>query len=226
VSNFLHDYFNPQNIMAQLAWWLLLAILGQLLAWLFRLPMDRKKRFAFWVVIPLGMLVAIDLASFMSRTSDRPNLQVGIDIVIVGIPPQDEDSTAITLIAHVTNTGAPTIAERWSLTVVLADGQKIPARSEYIRDQLVLNRNTGPPLIYHGKDALYNKTVQAPLPKGGIATGLLFFVIKNTKKTVIYNPTTKLILTCNDAYGREYSTEKPISVISSEPMYVPGMSPQ
>jgi hypothetical protein len=217
------------NILLSLAFWSYL-ITGVLRAvvWLFKIPLrGTRGEVAFWVIVPVFVLVIALFATFLSQATtskaSQPILKGQIDVVFIGRRSDVNLTVAITLIASIRNLGSPTIVENWSLTISLPSGQHFTASLHEIPEKLQLHREGAPPAFVYRSDALYEKTISTPLSTGGMQRGVLVFMIDKVRQETVMNPGTKLTLGYQDVTGKNYSLVQPLSGIERNVPYFPGI---
>jgi membrane protein DedA with SNARE-associated domain len=67
MGEFFSAQFTWENVLTQLMWAYLMTACLRLLTWLFRVSLqDRHRELAFWLVVPVSVLV---LALFLSRAT-------------------------------------------------------------------------------------------------------------------------------------------------------------
>lgn len=109
---------------------------------------------------------------------------------------------AVLVIASIKNLGAPSIAEHWSLTIQTAGGKRSSGAIRFVPPTFTVRKDSQS-MGFSGEDALYNKGIAAPIPKGGEISGVLFFSIENLTEEQIHQPGTLVTLTVRDVLGIE-----------------------
>ena len=107
------------------------------------------------------------------------------------------------MVVEVKNSGAPSIAERWKLLVTI-DGKEYEPMGQEIPQPLKLKTITGQTITYSREDALYDKSVRNPIPRGGQITGVLQYLVDIDKETA-QRSGLKLKLTFVDIVGKSYT---------------------
>jgi hypothetical protein len=109
-----------------------------------------------------------------------------------------QDLTGIALKAKVWNTGSPSVATEWSLTVTPKGKTPVIAQWTQMPETLTLY-GTPNSTIIHSSDALDKKTAESPIGDTPIDGTLLFYV--KIQKSVVLDPSTRLDLSVKDIHG-------------------------
>jgi|SRR5580704_1443059 hypothetical protein len=117
-------------------------------------------------------------------------------------PSDPKSSTGIVLDAQIRNSGMPSKATGWSLTVTPRGGTQAAARYETIPKELTFG---DPPQTLRASEGLADKVLKKALAYGQVASGRLLFYVHLPLATV-QDPATKLTLTVQDIAGNPYST--------------------
>lgn len=219
------------GILLNLAIWsFILSGALRAVVWLFNIPLrGSRAEVAFWAIVPIFILVVALFATFMSGAKDqqisKPLLRGEIDAIVMGRVSGGMSGTAITVLASIRNLGTPSIVEGWALSVSVPGAPPMAGRHQAIPETLNLERPDGPPLVVRGRDALYDKTTLSPVGQGNMQRGYLLFLLERVDMTAIYRPGTRIILTYKDVTGKSYVIEKALLGQTSEPSYLPGLSP-
>jgi hypothetical protein len=118
-------------------------------------------------------------------------------------PDQPKLLTGIVLDAQIRNSGMPSKATGWRLTVTPRSGT--PAEAQYektIPKELTFG---DPPQILRASEGLADKVLKKNLQSGQVASGRLLFYVRLPLATV-QDPATKLTLSVQDIAGITYST--------------------
>jgi hypothetical protein len=115
----------------------------------------------------------------------------------------DTGTTEVFIEAAIKNTGTPTIAEGYQLSIVGNGVDVRNASSTYIPEKLTIHNPDGSTWEFYGKDALYEKT-NHPIPEGGMEVGWLRYEILGK---VPYEKAKEWTwtVTFRDIRGKEYS---------------------
>jgi hypothetical protein len=165
-----------------------------------------------------------DLAA--EKDKSQPKLKITIDQIMVG------DMTSGTLhqpgtmvFASLTNNGAPSIAEGWTLVVTLPDGRSEQAVPSYMKPHSTTSgKDTSGNDWKMDNDALYEKTM-LPIERGAKLRGELLFLTKVFTVQEIEKPGVKYVLSCvdfqeNRVYGDFVWTDEKRTGL---PQYYPGL---
>jgi hypothetical protein len=129
----------------------------------------------------------------------------------------------ITIGATVRNLGRPTIIENYKLDVEY-DGHSSPTESIKIPPGEIKIFTPKETVVFQGRDALYDKTGSASLESGGLARGLLFFVLPDAHADDLVSGA-KLTLSFEDVSGKQYyATMVTSRDKETGPRYEPGLS--
>jgi hypothetical protein len=118
-------------------------------------------------------------------------------------PSDPKSSTGIVLDAQIRNSGMPSRATGWKLTVTPKSGT--PAAAQYektIPKELTFG---DPPQILRASEGLADKVLKKSLQNGQVQSGRLLFYVRLPLATV-QDPATKLTLSVQDIAGNPYST--------------------
>jgi len=127
------------------------------------------------------------------------------------------------VIASIVNRGAPSSADRWTLSVQLPGGEiyegvirPIPATFGF--------RFPGEAREFRGADALYEKTLTSPIPSGGKVRGILWFQLEGVDGDLISRQGTIFTLWFQDSFENVDSASCQISESGkSLPAFFPGL---
>ena len=132
----------------------------------------------------------------------------------------------VSLVAVVSNTGAPSIATLFKLTVTFRDGTVKRGQLMNFDDGTPLLREGGFTEIVHDDEFLPTRTAQ-PIPKGGAVVGKLFYKIPDvSSKSDLTAIGTIYRLEVQDLWQRTYTCEHPYSVRTNLIYNFPGLRPQ
>ena len=220
----LRNVFTWQEIASNIIWaFLLSGIFRAILKWLFRKTLEVREK-AYWSLVPLAVLVCLASLNYVAKgTQLRQDLRGEVDSWITGTNPEVPNATAILLVVSIRNLGIPTTVEKWSLSVALGGGETRKANIIFVPENITLEKGPGEVWVWSGKDALYNKTVQEPIPTGGMVRGLLLFSLPNVRQENLMRPGNQLTLTYSDVQGKSYTVSHGISGIEGGMMYYPGL---
>jgi hypothetical protein len=123
---------------------------------------------------------------------------LGGNVFVPDVPDMQEQLTGIALTAKVWNTGAPSVAAEWSLTVTPEGQQTVFAQWTQMPEVVTLY-GTPHPTVIHSSDALDKKTANNPIGDIPVEGALLFYV--KLQKTVVLESSTRLDLSVRDIYG-------------------------
>ena len=215
-----------QNFISNLIWSILLTIGLRLVLWLFKKTVRDKY---FWIIVPLFVLVLLFAANYITGGRSRlnePHITGTLDGINLA-PVPDSNNTTLLMIATIYNSGAPSFADGYRLTIkVPGMANDIIAAPQVLPERMTLKNEDGSSATYYGEDALYNKTTATPIPTGGMVRGILWFIVPNVNRDTIRQPDTQFILSFTDALNEEHTVERRAGVFSgSAPLYIPGLKP-
>lgn len=143
---------------------------------------------------------------------NAPKLLGEIQHVYIGVAPVAPNDTAFFLDVTVKNLGMPSIVENYSLSIDIPNKGLLPTKPMLMAKSVTLGRENQAGIKLFGDDALYAKTANAPITKGGMATGLLFFSLEGIPKEQIEGTRVRLILKFYDVTGKEWSTTREMPI--------------
>jgi hypothetical protein len=159
---------------------------------------------------------AIQITNLQSQLDAlaSPVLHGGITQFIVGSDTQHPGNCVVTIIATLWNTGAPSIATDFHLTLTLSDGTEIPTLPRLPpRQSATLYGGIGgkQSIVLYKEDYLAAKAIVQPIARGGAATGFLMAEVESCgvqQKERIDSVGTKIQLRFHDINGKEYIAEQ------------------
>lgn len=185
-----------------------------LLAWGKKPP----KEWAFWGASFVAFFLLVTICSAVLGTDKLPKLRGQVLAVLAGemqytpmVAPKSapQDAGFVNLVVAVSNTGAPSIATEYQLTVTFASGETKTGQAIAIPTKGMKfphKGDGGPAEIFYPEDQLARKTIQ-PIPKGGCVQGLLMFVISGASMQDLRAIGTSYRLEFKDLWGAPYVTE-------------------
>ena len=141
-----------------------------------------------------------------SKVAEQPSLTGRIGNVSMYPVPNHREDLAVSLIISVTNAGAPTVVQGWSLEVNSRGTRVSGALAPVHVNGVVDMPGSAGKKVDLGKEDLALKTANVPLAKDASVNGILTFVIPKTTETGLTNNSTRLILHFKDAQGNSYQT--------------------
>ena len=142
--------------------------------------------------------------------AEKPSLsgQIG-NVSIYPVPGRRED-LALSLVAVVRNSGAPSIAQGWSLEVKSPSGRVAAVVEPVHISGYVEMPGTNGTKVDLSKEDLALKTAQVAIAKGARVNGILTFVLSKTSESDVSNNNTSLILHFKDSQGNPYQAPKSV----------------
>jgi hypothetical protein len=156
-------------------------------------------------IVLVGFLLVSFFMAWRDERLARPHLLGRIDTVSLAPPLNGMGpGTLIVMIASVRNSGVPSIAEGYRLTVTLnSEKQEIPTVPLVVPDLNLPFPNGAVDHIY-AKDGLSDKTAKA-IASGDMVRGRLFFFLPNVPRSTIAD--TDYHLEFTDVLGMHYECE-------------------
>lgn len=160
------------------------------------------------------------------RRRNRPAL--ALQGLQVGVGNSESNEAVAFLIAAVSNTGAPSIADGWALTATVSGSREVQGEPQFINPTGNINLAFagGDTRTYSPDDALYNKTA-VPIQNGGKVPGILIFAFPGANVEDLRKPDTRFELSCTDVAGVRVRADLPWQ--GGQPsdirVYYPGMKP-
>jgi hypothetical protein len=135
------------------------------------------------------------------RGKYRPQIEAELLQIVSGQLFKEKQALAhITVWARVTNTGAPSVADRWLLRIE-CNGQTYNGEKESIDEPFVLTMADGSQFQIDAESSLVNRTTREPIPQGAVIFGVMRFTFPGFPIDKI-GDVEKYILTCQDASGQ------------------------
>ena len=137
------------------------------------------------------------------KSPDKPELRLSLfggNVFIPDAPDVRDRLTGIHLRAMIWNTGAPSVATSWALTVVPQAETPVRGQLTAIADRVRAAGSINSAVI-RGADALDVKTRRESISATPVEGDLLFYC--EIAKEVVMRPTTRLELAVKDIYGKE-----------------------
>ena len=142
----------------------------------------------------------------------QPKFLIVIESANIAIPPKPQNATSLALNASIDNSGDPSIAVDWNLTVKIPGHVAQEARFMRLGQVDKLTWKGENTAIIFGRDALEDKTENIPVV--GKVRGQLWFILEGISQNEVINQNTILTLSVKDKYGHLHSTTQTIADIS------------
>jgi len=156
-----------------------------------------------------------------AKDQNTPNLQGDVLYSSVGKLKADTNITVVTLIVSVTNLGAPSITKNWWVSITTPDGELVSREPIYYRKGWDDSKEGEPGLRIYNSDAIYARTGEDPIPRGGEKHGNLVFFFKGVKPEKIERGGNILKLCFSDATGKQNFIIKPWPASNGKNNFVP-----
>ena len=133
----------------------------------------------------------------------QPDLHLDIDNIGTGnLKPGNILGVGLMVTANLTNKGAPSVADGWTLEIKFADGRDFKGTPDYINPQKNISwDDPGKSYISSADDALYNLAATNPIQRGARVRGRLIFIVPFSIKDLIHRGN-MFILRCQDIDGK------------------------
>jgi hypothetical protein len=157
----------------------------------------------------------------------QPKLRLTIDELGVGQRGK-KSITSVLVIANLTNDGAPSIADTWSLKAILTDGRTKLVGTIYIDPTKPISGSSnviGPNWKMSPDDALYIKAASKSIQRGDKVRGVLLFDYDAFTVEEMSKIGTKFELRCSDVKNTIIEQELTFDAKRVPFQYYPGLSP-
>jgi len=163
--------------------------------------------------IILCLLLGILLTSISWGIQPKPpKFSILIESANIAIPPKPQNATSLALNVSIDNSGDPSIAVDWNLTVEIPGHMAQTARFMRLGQMDKLTWKGENTATIFGRDALEDKTENTPVI--GKVRGQLWFILEGSSIKEVVNPKTILILSVKDKYRHLHSSTQTIDDIS------------
>lgn len=144
------------------------------------------------------------------QKTTAPQLSGKIITIMTGGVRGHEQDTIITIDAYVTNTGAPSIAKDFALSVYLPNGKTVtgqfmmpPAKGS----SYVMTFDSGQKAQVYEDAFLLRKAMDQPIPSNGAVGGILMALVHGVTLKEIRSPGILIEITFTDINGKLYSVK-------------------
>ena len=145
-----------------------------------------------------------------AKVVEKPSLVGHIENVSMYPVPNRSEDLAVSLVVSITNAGAPSTAQGWSLEVSSSD-HPTPAVVEAVHvNGMVEMPGTKGQKVDLGKEDLALKTARVPIGSGGAVKGILTFVLSKTSEKSLSNNNASVTVRFKDSRGTLYQTPKTV----------------
>jgi hypothetical protein len=134
----------------------------------------------------------------------QPDMNASISASMIGEVAGAVSMGTAVLFVTIANTGPPSIADNWQLSVRLTDGEVAPAIP--IKGRFEFSDPHGKPITIN-EGLLDEKVRETVIPTGSKEGGILMFSFPGYRRDVLDVPGNKFTLTFSDARGRRYSAD-------------------
>ena len=154
----------------------------------------------FWPSRHPGLSVSSKMMPLTSEISPDLHLSLLGGNVFTG---DSTGWTGLSLEAQVWNTGGPTVATEWSLTITPKSALPIEAQFTKMPENMSLRGTSGNTEFIRSDESLEAKTSSTAIEMLPLRGRLLFYV--TLPRTIVLAPDTELKLSVKDVYGKETS---------------------
>jgi hypothetical protein len=214
--SFLTTYFGWRPTLAQIVWTILTLIGVRTVLWMWHQSVPRGE-LIYWAAGFPVILVFWAAVSYATKSTAQPQLSATIDrIHVMGAAqitsaPEHAHYVALLFVISVKNSGTPSVADRWKLSISLAGAKgDLEAIGIAIQPNSIMQVNdnvTKKAINYVGVDALYNKAVMTPISTGAIVRGLLLWIVDNVSEAALTSPGTQYHLSFVDILGKVHKSD-------------------
>jgi len=142
--------------------------------------------------------------------AEKPSLAGRIENVSMYPVPNRSEDLAVSVVVSITNAGAPSTAQGWSLEVS-SSGHPTPTVVEAVHvNGIVEMPGTKGQTVDLGKEDLALKTARVPIGNGGAVKGILTFVLSKTSEKSLSNNNASVTVRFKDSRGTLYQTPKTV----------------
>jgi hypothetical protein len=142
--------------------------------------------------------------------AEKPSLAGRIENVSMYPVPNRSEDLAVSLVVSITNAGAPSTAQGWSLEVS-SSAHPTPTVVEAVHvNGIVEMPGTKGQKVDLGKEDLALKTARVPIGNGGAVKGILTFVLSKTSEKSLSNNNASVTVRFKDSLGTLYQTPKTV----------------
>jgi hypothetical protein len=156
------------------------------------------------------------------RQNNAPQLSAEIEEIIFGAPQDGNTSRAfVFILLTIRNTGSPSVATSWWLHLKSKDlDLTIPPTQ--LPDEFKTTDQNGYPVVFHGKEAIYEKAMQ-PIQRGSIVRGWAGYIVQGVTLKQLSSSETEYTVTFFDVIKRPHTVSMKIGDLAPRtPRYYPG----
>lgn len=204
MRGFLKDEFSPKNVVVRLMWAAITT--GMLKLALYSFAVAPRREYLFWASMLALVFLAVTFISALSRQDGMSCFHVVLEEVMSGTgkDPQGNSITFTSVIAAVSNTGAPSVVSGMRFTAQVPGSVPVPGEAQTLPDSLTINLPNGHAETVSGSDALNIKVQLQPIPKGGIVRGRMLYTFAGVSVDGLGAVGTVYELVVTDLWGRKY----------------------
>jgi type IV secretory pathway VirB2 component (pilin) len=217
------------NLAFNLVCTVVIAVLARCWVALFGKPLEGwRKQLAFWALAVTTVFILLVLSEnvFNASSGEEPHLRATIDIVNFGTLPAPDNRLYVIPAITIRNTGAPSIAERFSLLIRLPGGLVAPGVRYALPEKFGLIYSNGGTEEITAAQAIDLRSSQQPIPKGGLVRGRDMYVFPGLTESQIRNAVGIVYeITFFDALGNAVTgVSEPTAGASAEILSLPGLT--
>jgi hypothetical protein len=178
-----------------------------------------------WIVLNIGLACFFFAAASVWTDEHRlriqkekeleqlsiPQFKAEFRAPVIVFPANKGKDTTILMNAHITNLGAPSIADRFSTRIIFFEGREVFGVGTTLpppSGTLTFQRKTGQSaLVFSMQDYLPRKALIQPIPRNAVLSGFLLALFRDVPRDSLYDGKTKLVISCQDVGGRNVVAE-------------------
>lgn len=229
LKRYARQFFGIDNLLSLVLGAILLSAASTALLWVMGFLPDFTNNWRYWLFAFLCFLLICVTVSFLTATSGSPRrarFRMRPMILGTGLDPEQK-AMAMTVLA-LYNNGAPSIADGWEMTVTIPE--MAPVKGDRVQLPPIMNIQAieGGTRTFLASDALYEKSIVAPLANGGMVTGILQFRFDTLSKDQINRGDASFTVKCFDSRGEahEITFDRSMMPHSGTSRHVPGIQTQ
>lgn len=153
-------------------------------------------------------VIALDQQLKIEKDHSKPNFNAEAGVTYVSPAGGKNESSIVLVLGIITNTGAPSIASHFQVSVKVKDTTTMGQFFPYGEKIVVPASKTSPAITLHRDDNLVKKSMLQPIPTGGAVQGYCIVFVPNVKTEDILTVGSIITLSFNDASGKNYTVEQ------------------
>lgn len=151
-----------------------------------------------------------NVAAPSGPTPEKPSLSCQVENVSLYPVPNNPDNLAISIIVVVRNSGAPSTAQDWKLTVQLPNRTDLDSLDAVHVNGVVEMPGAAATHVDLAKEDLVLKTKEFPIAKSAQVKGVLTFIIPKTSLADVSNNQSNFVIHFKDSQDGLYRSRKTV----------------